>query len=115
MLSYVFSFLASKGVIGNSLKQSSPLNDHPLQKKPKINNNESQPYIPSSQHRQPALPADQQPPPPPSSLPPVQPYPVTQFMQSAGFSGVAALTLESYQNYQIEGGFYSQQSALAVE
>ncbi|KAK1440961.1 hypothetical protein QVD17_06796 [Tagetes erecta] len=122
MLTYVLSSLASEGVIGNSFKQPSPVNDRPLQKKPKIDT-DPQPYIPSSQNSQPPLPSDQQPPaPPPSSppplppVPPVQPYPGTQFMQSATNQPPMSLPVgppaNSYQNYQIEGGFYSQQSAM---
>ncbi|XP_076917429.1 uncharacterized protein LOC143577498 [Bidens hawaiensis] len=149
MLTYVLSSLASEGVIGNSLKDS-PANDYPLQKKPKINTDQPQIYIPSSQNAQPPPPPDQQPPPPPPSspppqqpMPPVQPYPATQFMQSttgtggiqyghsiiqpppppmSGFptvgppvNGVSAYSLpEGYQNYQIEGTFYSQQSAMPM-
>ncbi|KAK9061649.1 hypothetical protein SSX86_018832 [Deinandra increscens subsp. villosa] len=152
MLTYVLSSLASEGVIGNSLKDS-PSNDYPLQKKTKINNDPRQPYIPSSQNAQPPPPPDQQPPPPSSPppmppMPPVQPYPVTQFMQSTGtgtgtiqyghsinqppasmslpgfptvgppVNGVTSysptLAQDGYQNYQIEGSFYSQQSAMPM-
>ncbi|MFS8011580.1 putative CID domain-containing protein [Helianthus anomalus] len=144
MLTYVLSSLASEGVIGNS-----PSSDYPLQKKTKINNDQPQPYIPSSQNAQPPLPPDQQPPPPSSPpplppMPPMQPYPVTQFMQSTvtatmqyGHSinqqppppmslpglptvgppvnGVSSYSPpDGYQNYQIEGSFYNQQSAMPM-
>ncbi|KAK1410021.1 hypothetical protein QVD17_36553 [Tagetes erecta] len=147
MLTYVLSSLASEGVIGNSLKDP-PANDHPLQKKIRINNDQPQPYIPSSQNAQSVLPPDQQPPPPSSPppmppMPPMQPYPVTQFMQSSGtgtvtlqyghsinqqpsgfpivgppVNGVASysppLAPDGYQNYHLEGSFYSQQSAMPM-
>lgn len=79
-------------------------------------------------------------------MPPMQPYPVPQYMQSSGtvsvsyghgiiqapptmsvpgfgtagpsVNGVSSYTQahpqDNYQNYQIEGGFYSQQSAMPM-
>lgn len=97
MLSYVLSSLASEGVIGNTMKESS--GDYPSEKRPKLENDQS-PYVP--QNTQPLLvppfphpDSSQQfnpsePPPPPSSsppplppLPPMPQYPVPQFMQTA--------------------------------
>ncbi|XP_057982624.1 UPF0400 protein C337.03 [Malania oleifera] len=107
MLTYVLSSLASEGVIGNSIKDSS--SDYPSeQKRPKLDNDQS-PYMPP-QNPQPPLPpyphaeamqhnvttsaqqmtSSEQPPPPASSppplppLPPLPPYVVPQFMQPAG-------------------------------
>ncbi|XP_030953514.1 regulation of nuclear pre-mRNA domain-containing protein 1A isoform X1 [Quercus lobata] len=108
MLSYVLSSLASEGVIGNSMKESS--NDYPPEKRPKLENDQSS-YIPPPQNiQQPPVPpfphpesiqhtvsttsqqfAPNEPPPPPSSsppplppLPPMPQYPVPQYMQTAG-------------------------------
>lgn len=112
MLTYVLSSLASEGVIGNS-----PSNDYPA-KRTKINNEQPQPYIPSSQNAQPPVPPfpDQQQPPPPSSpppvppMPPMQPYPMPQYMHQPP----PQAQQDGYQNYQIEGGFYGQQSAMPM-
>ncbi|KAJ6754515.1 hypothetical protein OIU79_027181 [Salix purpurea] len=106
MLSYVLSSLASEGVIGNSIKESS--SDYPSEKRAKLDND--QPYIPTQnpshlqiptfQHPEPfqknvATTTQQStpnnPPPPPSSppplpppLPPIHTYSMPQFMQTAG-------------------------------
>ncbi|GKV40632.1 hypothetical protein SLEP1_g48248 [Rubroshorea leprosula] len=106
MLSYVFSSLASEGVIGNSLKES--FSDYPSEKKCKLDSD--QPYIPSqnpqqrSVHSFPQSDSQQNnvtttsqqstpngvPPPPSSSspplppLPPVVPYPVPPYVPTAG-------------------------------
>ncbi|PON70899.1 RNA polymerase II-binding domain containing protein [Trema orientale] len=107
MLSYVLSSLASEGVIGNTMKESSA--DYPSEKRPKLENDQSS-YVPpqntqplpvSSFPRSESLPHNvpstnqqfnpNEPPPPPSSsppplppLPPMPQYPVPQFMQTAG-------------------------------
>lgn len=105
MLSYVLSSLASEGVIGNPVKESS--SDYQSEKRPKLENDQSS-YVPPQNTQPPSapfshpeslshnLPANQQynpnePPPPPSSsppplppLPPMPQYPVPQFMQTAG-------------------------------
>lgn len=133
MLTYVLSSLASEGVIGNS-----PSNDYPLQKRTKINNGE--PPAPPFQYpdQQPPPPSS---PPPPPPMPPMQPYPAPVYMVSAGtvtyghtmnqppppppqpmagplVNGVSLYTPgivpDGYQNYQMEGGFYSQQSAMSM-
>ncbi|KAJ6751409.1 hypothetical protein OIU85_001895 [Salix viminalis] len=106
MLSYVLSSLASEGVIGKSIKESS--SDYPSEKRAKLDND--QPYIPTQnpshlqiptfQHPEPfqknvATTTQQStpnnPPPPPSSppplpppLPPIHAYSMPQFMQTAG-------------------------------
>ncbi|XP_059640020.1 uncharacterized protein LOC132282378 [Cornus florida] len=104
MLTYVLSSLASEGVIGNPMKESS--SDYPSEKRHKPENDHS--YIPpqtsqapgppfphpdSLQHNNPStsqeLTPNEQPPPPSSPpplppLPPMQPYPVPHFMQTAG-------------------------------
>ncbi|KAA8548262.1 hypothetical protein F0562_004477 [Nyssa sinensis] len=105
MLTYVLSSLASDGVIGNSLKDSS--SDYPSEKRPKLENDHPSYILPSNpqapvppfpqpdslQHNVPITSQESSPteqPPPPSSppplppLPPLQPYPVAQFMQTAG-------------------------------
>ncbi|KAK3039105.1 hypothetical protein RJ639_028851 [Escallonia herrerae] len=166
MLTYVLSSLASEGVIGNSMKESS--SDYPPEKRSKLENDHSA-YIPY-QNPQPPVPPFPHPdslkhiipnpsqdptpneqPPPPSSpppqapLPPMQPYPIPQFMQNPGsmpngpygygttqqqppplpgyhpvgapYSGVSPFTAppaNTYQNYQSEGGFYSQPSSLPM-
>ncbi|KAK9272017.1 hypothetical protein L1049_002386 [Liquidambar formosana] len=106
MLSYVLSSLASEGVIGNSIKESS--GDYPSEKRPKLENDHSS-YIPPQSVQPPVPPfphpdslhhnittttqqltSNEQPPPPSSSppplppLPPMPPYPVPQYMQTAG-------------------------------
>jgi regulator of Ty1 transposition protein 103 len=108
MLSYVLSSLASEGVIGNSMKESS--SDYPSEKRLKLENDQSS-YIPPPQNvQQPPVPpfphpesiqhnvsttsqqfTPNEPPPPPSSsppplppLPPMPQYPVPQYMQTAG-------------------------------
>jgi regulator of Ty1 transposition protein 103 len=107
MLSYVLSSLASEGVIGNPVKESS--SDYPSEKRLKLENDQSS-YIPPQNLQQPPVPpfphpdsiqhnmstASQQftpnePPPPPASsppplppLPPMPQYQVPQFMQTAG-------------------------------
>ena len=107
MLSYVLSSLASEGVIGNTVKESS--GDYPSEKRPKLENDQTS-YVPQNAQPPPPVPpfphaelpqhnvatTNQQfgpndPPPPPSSsppplppLPPMPQYPVPQFMQSAG-------------------------------
>ncbi|XP_027350912.1 regulation of nuclear pre-mRNA domain-containing protein 1A [Abrus precatorius] len=106
MLSYVLSSLASEGVIGNPMKESSA--DYQSEKRTKLENDQPA-YIPSQNPQQPLPPfsvsesiqhnaptTNQQstpiePPPPPSSsppplppLPPMPQYPVPQFMQTAG-------------------------------
>ncbi|KAG5534680.1 hypothetical protein RHGRI_022717 [Rhododendron griersonianum] len=103
MLTYVLSSLASEGVIGNKMKESS--SDYPSEKRTKLENDHHPAYIPS--HNPQPLPVQPYPhpesvpittqesnsnelqPPPPSSPPPLpplpppmQPYPVPQFMQS---------------------------------
>ncbi|CAL0332960.1 unnamed protein product [Lupinus luteus] len=115
MLSYVLSSLASEGVIGNPINESS--GDYHSEKRIKLENDQS--YIPSPNPQQPPLPlfslpesiqhngssTNQQsspnelppPPPPPSSSPPPLPppppmpqYSLPQFMQTAGsFSSMA--------------------------
>lgn len=113
MLSYVLSSLASEGVIGNSIKESS--GDYHPEKRTKLENDQSS-YLPlhnpqqqppppfslpeSLQHivsttNQQSTPSE--PPPPPSSsppplppLPPVPQYQVPQFMQTAGSAGSLA-------------------------
>lgn len=106
MLSYVLSSLASEGVIGNPIKETSA--DYQSEKRTKLENDQSS-YIPSQNPQQPPLPPysipesiqhsastthqstpNEQPPPPSSSPPPLPPlppmpqYPVPQFMQTAG-------------------------------
>lgn len=106
MLSYVLSSLASEGVIGNSVRESS--GDYHSEKRTKLENDQPS-YIQSQNPQQPmppfSLPESMQhnvsmtnqqstpsePPPPPSSsppplppLPPMPQYPMPQFMQSAG-------------------------------
>lgn len=106
MLSYVLSSLASDGVIGNPMKDSS--GDYPSEKRPKCENDQS--YIPSQNPQQASVPPFSHPeshqhnvvtttqqlalnevPPPPSSsppplppLPPMPPYAVPQYMPTAG-------------------------------
>ena len=106
MLSYVLSSLASEGVIGNPMKESS--GDYPSEKRPKLEND--QPYIPSQNPQQASVPpflhreshqhsavattqqlTPNEVPPPPSStppplppLPPMPPYAVPQYMPTAG-------------------------------
>ncbi|CAK9175146.1 unnamed protein product [Ilex paraguariensis] len=108
MLTYVLSSLASEGVIGNSMKESS--SNYPSEKRPKLENDHSSSYIPSqnpqatvpsfphSNLSQQTLPvtsqeptSNEQPPPPPPSPPPLPPlpppmlpYPMPQFMQTSG-------------------------------
>ncbi|KAF7819380.1 regulation of nuclear pre-mRNA domain-containing protein 1A isoform X1 [Senna tora] len=107
MLSYVLSSLASEGVIGNSIKESS--GDYHPEKRSKMENDQSS-YIPSHNPQQqplppfslpeslqhnvsstnqqstpneaPPLPSSSPPPMPP--LPPIPQYQVPQFMQTAG-------------------------------
>lgn len=106
MLSYVLSSLASEGVIGNPMKESSA--DYHTEKRTKLENDQSS-FIPSQNPQQPLPPfslsepiqhnapttnqqlTPNEPPPPPSSSPPPLPppppmsqYPVPQFMQTAG-------------------------------
>ncbi|KAL3526202.1 hypothetical protein ACH5RR_014574 [Cinchona calisaya] len=95
MLTFVLSSLASEGVIGNPIKESSC--DFPSEKRPKLENNHPS-YVPSQNPEtfQPNIPvvsqdgtSNEQPPPPSSPpplppLPPMQPYPVPQYMSSAG-------------------------------
>ncbi|GJV27627.1 regulation of nuclear pre-mRNA domain-containing protein 1A-like protein isoform X2 [Tanacetum coccineum] len=130
MLTYVLSSLASEGVIGNSRKES-PSNDYPLPKRTKMENNQPLPPL-SSQHDQPPPPSS---PPPQPPMPPMQPYPAPYshninqqpppLMPLPGFptagppvNGASPYTpghpSEAYQNYQIEGGFYSQQSTMPM-
>ncbi|XVE67658.1 hypothetical protein DITRI_Ditri09bG0005700 [Diplodiscus trichospermus] len=106
MLSYVLSSLASEGVIGNPMKESS--GDYSSMKRAKLEND--QPYIPSQNPQQALVPPfphheshqhsvvattqqltpNEAPPPPSSSppplppLPPVPPYAVTQYMPTNG-------------------------------
>ncbi|KAG8501364.1 hypothetical protein CXB51_003467 [Gossypium anomalum] len=106
MLSYVLSSLASDGVIGNPMKDSS--GDYPSEKRSKRENDQS--YIPSQSPQQASVPPFSHPeshqhnvvtttqqlalnevPPPPSSsppplppLPPMPPYAVPQYMPTAG-------------------------------
>ncbi|XP_022741211.1 regulation of nuclear pre-mRNA domain-containing protein 2-like isoform X2 [Durio zibethinus] len=103
MLSYVLSSLASEGVIGNPMKESS--GDYSSEKRPKLEND--QPYIPSQNPQQASGPPflhskshqhnvvtttqqltpNEVPPPPsssPSPLPPLPPYAVPQYMPTAG-------------------------------
>ncbi|RDX82846.1 Regulation of nuclear pre-mRNA domain-containing protein 1B [Mucuna pruriens] len=108
MLSYVLSSLASEGVIGNPMKESSA-DYHHSEKRTKLENDQP-PFIPSQNPQQPLTPfslsesiqhnapttnqqpTPNEPPPPPSSSPPPLPpppppmsqYPVPQFMQTAG-------------------------------
>ncbi|KAK7336111.1 hypothetical protein VNO77_16643 [Canavalia gladiata] len=107
MLSYVLSSLASEGVIGNPMKESSA--DYHSEKRTKLENDQPS-YMPSQNPQQQPLPpfslsesiqhnapatnqqsTPNEPPPPPSSsppplppLPPLPQYPVPQFMQTAG-------------------------------
>lgn len=107
MLSYVLSSLASEGVIGNPMTESS--SDYHSEKRAKLEN-DGRSYVPSQNPQQPLPPfslseptqhyassSNQQstpnePPPPPSSSPPPLPppppmpqqYPVPQFMQNVG-------------------------------
>ncbi|KAI3666052.1 hypothetical protein L6452_44690 [Arctium lappa] len=130
MLSFVLSSLASsEGVIGNSAKE----NEYPPEKRAKIENDGK---IPQVAEQQPPLPSS--PPPLPPMPPMVPLYPVSPFMQTAGtvaygystnqqaprplpgYPSVGPPLINSgssytcpppphgYQNYQIEGGFYSQ-------
>ncbi|XP_058004649.1 uncharacterized protein LOC110636459 isoform X2 [Hevea brasiliensis] len=103
MLSYVLSSLASEGVIGNPIKESS--GEYPSEKRAKLE--KDQPYIPTQNPpQQPLAPfqhpesfqvantgqqlTSNDPPPPPSSppppppLPPMPPYSIPQYMQTAG-------------------------------
>ncbi|XP_065868160.1 uncharacterized protein [Euphorbia lathyris] len=103
MLSYVLSSLASEGVIGNSVKESS--GEYQPEKRAKLDND--QPYIPTQNPAQPPLSMFQHPesyqiattgqqltsndpPPPPSSPPPLPPLPpmpaysIPQYLQTAG-------------------------------
>lgn len=104
MLTYVLSSLASEGVIGNPIKESS--GDYPSEKRQKLENDRClytpqhpQAQVPpfsqpeSFQQNIPVLsqgvPSNEQPPPPSSPpplppLPPMQPYPVPQYVPSAG-------------------------------
>lgn len=108
MLSYVLSSLASEGVIGNPMKESSA--DYHSEKRTKLENDQPS-FVPSQNPQQPLPPfplsesiqhnppttnqqsTPNEPPPPPSSSPPPLPppppppmsqYPVPQFMQTAG-------------------------------
>ncbi|KAK6155360.1 hypothetical protein DH2020_009608 [Rehmannia glutinosa] len=84
MLTFVLSSLASEGVIGNSIRDSST--EYPFEKKAKIEN-EHPSYVP--QPNPPPVTSDDQPPPPssppplPPLPPPMQQYPVPQYMQTA--------------------------------
>uniref|UniRef100_A0A2C9W323 CID domain-containing protein n=1 Tax=Manihot esculenta TaxID=3983 RepID=A0A2C9W323_MANES len=103
MLSFVLSSLASEGGIGNPIKESS--GDYASGKRAKLEND--QPYIPTQNPPQQPLPPFQHPesfqvatsgqqltsndpppppssPPPPPPLPPMQPYSIPQYMQTAG-------------------------------
>ncbi|KAI3457804.1 hypothetical protein Pfo_014467 [Paulownia fortunei] len=104
MLTFVLSSLASEGVIGNPIKESS--SEYPSEKRAKIENEHTS-YVPQNsqapaptfshpeqvQHNLPVTSQDlnpNEPPPPPSSPPPLpplpppmQPYPVPQYMQTA--------------------------------
>ncbi|XP_039009924.1 regulation of nuclear pre-mRNA domain-containing protein 1B-like isoform X2 [Hibiscus syriacus] len=103
MLSYVLSSLASDGVIGNPLKDSS--GDYPSEKRPKLENDQS--YMPSQNPQASVSPfphpeslqhnavtttkrltQNNEVPPPPSSspppLPPMPPYVVPQYMPTGG-------------------------------
>lgn len=104
MLTYVLSSLASEGVIGNPVKESST--DYPSEKRAKIENDH--PYVPhqnpqstlssfshpEQMQNNPSITSQElnpsDPPPPPSSPPPLpplpppmQPYQVPQYMQTA--------------------------------
>ncbi|GAB4826506.1 hypothetical protein Ancab_033402 [Ancistrocladus abbreviatus] len=98
MLSYVLSFLAQEGVIGNAVKES-PI-DYTSDKKPKLENDQSSCVSLLSQHlplppfqhpdalphnvAMTSVPAKEQPPPPPlPPLLPMQPYPMPPLMQTA--------------------------------
>ncbi|XP_054802394.1 uncharacterized protein LOC129306079 [Prosopis cineraria] len=107
MLSYVLSSLASEGVIGNSISESS--GDYHSEKRAKLENDQPS-YIPSQNPPQQPIPprphpdsiqhnasminqqsTSSEPPPPPLSSPPPLPppppmpqYPMPQFMQAAG-------------------------------
>lgn len=89
MLTYVLSSLASEGVIGNSMKDSST--DHPPEKRAKLDSDQPS-YVPpqNPQPPQELEGADEQPPPPlspppiPPPLPPMHHYPVPPALQSAG-------------------------------
>ncbi|XP_058187175.1 uncharacterized protein LOC131304090 [Rhododendron vialii] len=82
MLTYVLSSLASEGVLGNPMKESSGDN-YPAEKRTKLEHEHHSSYIPL-ENPQPPLPPDEQPPPPPSPpplppLPPMHMYPVPQY------------------------------------
>nr|XP_043632353.1 regulation of nuclear pre-mRNA domain-containing protein 1A [Erigeron canadensis] len=96
------------------------------------------PPFPHPESQDPPPPPPSSPPPMPP-MPPMQPYPMSQFMQSPGTvpyahgmnqqtptmsmpgfppagpptNGVSSYP-DNYQNYQIEGGFYSQQPAMPM-
>ncbi|KAL6994507.1 hypothetical protein U1Q18_012610 [Sarracenia purpurea var. burkii] len=94
MLTYVLSSLASEGVIGNKMNESS--GDYPPEKRTKLENDHHHPpsYLPAQNPQAPLPPyeltANEQPPPPssppplPPLPPPMHPFPVPQFMQTAG-------------------------------
>ncbi|KAJ8566882.1 hypothetical protein K7X08_019090 [Anisodus acutangulus] len=167
MLTYVLSSLASEGVIGNSTKESS--HDNQPEKKMKLENDLSS-YVPlhpqnpqeplsffsqpnSVQHNLPSTAREStpiEPPPLPSSppplppLPPMQPYPVSQCIQTSGqfpssafvfattqqsstlpafpqvlppVNGVSPFTSPTtitYQGYSTESSLYSQSSSLPM-
>ncbi|XWS43976.1 hypothetical protein CRYUN_Cryun15aG0005200 [Craigia yunnanensis] len=143
MLSYVLSSLASEGVIGNPMKESS--GDYPSEKRPKLEND--QPYIPSQNPQQASVPPFPHPesyqhnvvtttqqltpnevPPPPSSsppplppLPPMLSYAVPQYMRTAGsingvpYSyGVTQLQEPSLPGYSVVGAAMSSISPFAT-
>ncbi|XP_060191940.1 uncharacterized protein LOC132621619 [Lycium barbarum] len=167
MLTYVLSSLASEGVIGNSTQESS--HDNQPEKRMKLENDRSS-YAPlapqnpqephsffsqpnSVQHNPPSTAREStpiEPPPLPSSppplppLPPMQPYPVSQCIQTSGqfpssafvfapthqsstlpgfpqvvppVNGVSPFTSPAtiaYQGYSTESSLYSQSSSLPM-
>ncbi|KAL8142750.1 hypothetical protein V2J09_015782 [Rumex salicifolius] len=93
MLTFVLSSLAQEGVIGTGVKESASSTDYPPEKKLKVDNDQS--YVPQPTSQQQSLPTNSgdsknliqnqplssSPPPLPPLMPP---YPMAQYMQTAG-------------------------------